>query len=74
MSACGDTYLCVVLVDVLVVSHLHQAMAQVVVGEDEETGLKVAVDFFKILQKIVMVNKWEIKPSEDGVTLHQHCH
>ena len=25
---------------------LHQAMAQVVVGEDKETGLQVTVDFF----------------------------
>ncbi len=49
----GDecTYFSVVFVDVLVVGHLHQAMAQVVVGEDEETGLQVTVDFFQILKE-----------------------
>lgn len=45
-----DTYFGIVFVDVLVVGHLHQAVPQVVVGKDEETGLKVAVDLFQILK------------------------
>lgn len=46
-----STYFGVVLVDVLVVGHLHETMTQVVVGEDEETGLQVAVDSFQILKQ-----------------------
>lgn len=45
------TYFSVIFVDVLVVGHLHQAMAQVVVREDEETGLQVIVDFLQILEE-----------------------
>lgn len=45
-----DTYFGIVFVDVLVVGHLHQAVPQVVIGKDEETGLKVAVDLFQILK------------------------
>lgn len=45
------TYFCVILIDVLVVGQLHQAMAQVVVGEDEETGFQVTVDLFQILEE-----------------------
>lgn len=53
MIQTGDesTYLSVVFIDVLIVGHLHQAVAQVVVGEDEETGLQVTVDFFQVLKK-----------------------
>lgn len=47
------TYFCIVLIDVLVVGHFHQTMAEVVVGEDEKTGFQVAVDFLQILEKIV---------------------
>lgn len=38
-----STYFSVVFIDVLVVGHLHQTVTQVVVGEDEEAGLQVAV-------------------------------
>lgn len=47
----ASTYFGVVLVDVLVVGHLHQAVAQVVVGEDQETGFQVTVDFLQILEE-----------------------
>lgn len=49
----GDacTYFCIILIDVLVVGQLHQTMAQVVVGEDEETGFQVTVDLFQILEE-----------------------
>lgn len=45
------TYFCIILIDVLVVGQLHQAMAQVVVGEDEETGFQVTVNLFQILEE-----------------------
>lgn len=47
------TYFSIVLIDVLVVGHFHQAMAEVVVGEDEKTGFQVAVDFLQILEKMM---------------------
>lgn len=60
MSPCGPlkastvpstrlTDLGIVFVDVLVVGHLHESMAQVVVGEDEEATFQVAVDNLQIL-------------------------
>lgn len=45
------TYFSIIFVDILVVCHLHQAMAQVVVWEDEETRLQVTVNFFQILKE-----------------------
>lgn len=51
------TYFSVVFIDVLIVGHLHQAMAQVVVGEDEETRLQVTVDFFQILEEMKIVKE-----------------
>lgn len=44
------TYLGVVLVYVFIVGHFHQTMSQVVVGEDEETGLEIAVHKFQVLR------------------------
>ena len=43
------TDLGVVFIDVLIVRHLHGAMAQVVVGEDEEAAFQVTVDNLQIL-------------------------
>lgn len=49
----GDacTYFGVILIDILVVGHLHEAVAQVVVGEDQETGFQVTVNLFQILKE-----------------------
>lgn len=47
------TYFSIVLIDVLVVGHFHQTVAEVVVGEDEKTGFQVAVDFLQVLEKMI---------------------
>lgn len=44
------TDLGVVLVDVLVVGHLHEPVAQVVVGEDEEAAFQVTIDHLQVLE------------------------
>ena len=44
------TNLGVVLIDVLVVSHLHEPVAQVVVGEDEEAAFQVTIDDLQVLE------------------------
>lgn len=46
------TYFSIVLIDVLVVGHFHQTVAEVVVGEDKKTGFQVAVDFLQVLEKM----------------------
>lgn len=53
---CQCTYFSIIFIDVLIVGHFHQAVTKVVVGEDEETGFQVAVDFFQILEK--NIEKW----------------
>lgn len=53
---CQCTYFSIIFIDVLIVGHFHQAVTKVVVGEDEETGFQVAVDFFQILEK--KIEKW----------------
>lgn len=47
------TYFSIVLIDVLVVGHFHQTVAEVVVGEDEKAGFQVAVDFLQVLEKMI---------------------
>lgn len=48
INAC--TYFSIILIDILVVGHFHQTVAEVVVGEDKKTGFQVAVDFLQILE------------------------
>ena len=45
------TNLGVVFVDVLVVRHFHQPVAEIIVREDQETAFQVAVDHFQVLPK-----------------------
>lgn len=77
VSVC--TYFGIVFVDVLVVGHLHETMAQVVVGEDEETGFQVTVHLLQILEekRVTSVSGCQdgtcLRASAEGATLTLSC-